>query len=338
MPFKFHAMQNHKIKVAVIGATGYTGAELIRVLAFHSGVELTQLISRSKAGQSLLEVMPELSNRLDLDFSSTINAGADIWFLALPHGASKTFIEAHKALADQVKIIDLSNEFRHINHSKWGGYHFTFGLPELRRQEIQNANHIANPGCFATAIILGLAPLIHHDKIDEQTSIHINATTGSTGAGASLSETSHFSYRLNNLSWYKAFTHQHLAEIGEQLTQKAEATPKLFFLPQRGAFARGIFATSYCEFEGSLEEAYDLYEAFYKDAAFTQVVKAPISLKQVVGTNNCQIHLHKHNDTLLITSAIDNLLKGAAGQAVQNMNLMFGFDESEGLLFKSIGY
>ena len=338
MLFKFHTMQNHKIKAAVIGATGYTGAELIRILAYHDEVELTQLISRSKAGQSVSEVMPELSNRIDLNFSGTISAGADVWFLALPHGASKSFLQEHKALADQVKIIDLSNEFRPINQSKWEDYHFTFGLPELRRQEIQKANHIANPGCFATAITLGLVPLYHHHKIDEQASVHINATTGSTGAGVSLSETSHFSYRSNNLSWYKAFTHQHLAEIGEQLIQKAEGAPKLFFLPQRGAFARGIFATAYCEFEGSLDEAYGLYSAFYKDAAFTQVVKAPVSLKQVVGTNNCQIHLHKHNDTLLITSAIDNLLKGAAGQAVQNMNLMYNFDESEGLLFKSIGY
>ncbi len=327
-----------KIKVAVVGATGYTGAELVRLLVNHPKAELTQVISRSKAGQRVDQVLNDLAGQIDLEFSSTVTEGADLWFLALPHGTSRTFLEEHKALTSTVRIIDLSNEFRHKDRSQWHNRSFVFGMPELQKNAIETADAIANPGCFATAITLGLAPLYHNDHLDFSTPVHINATTGSTGAGASLSETAHFSYRSNNLSWYKAFTHQHLTEIGEQLTKQADTLPKLFFLPHRGDFARGIFATAYLEYPDSLEQAYASYQHFYENALFTQVVHNPIALKQVVGTNYCHIQLHKHENTLLITSAIDNLLKGAAGQAIENMNLMYGLDQRLGLQLKSIVY
>ena len=322
-------MQNHKIKAAVIGATGYTGAELIRILAYHNEVELTQLISRSKAGQSVAEVMPELSNGIDLNFSGTISAGADVWFLALPHGASKSFLQEHKALADQVKIIDLSNEFRPINQSKWEDYHFTFGLPELRSQEIQKANHIANPGCFATAIQLGVLPLISANSNSKE--IHTHAITGSTGAGLKLTETSHFSWRNNNVSWYKPFTHQHLNEVYKTIEKKYNIN----FIPIRGNFSRGIFCTSYIKTELDIDSIYKIYFDFYNDHPFTVVSNEEIHLKQVINTNKCLIHLKKIEGKLLITSIIDNLIKGASGQAIQNMNLMFGFDETTGLKLKS---
>jgi N-acetyl-gamma-glutamyl-phosphate reductase len=327
-----------KIKVAVIGATGYTGAELVRLLVNHPKAELAQVISRSKAGKRVDQVLDDLAGQIDLEFSSAVTEGADLWFLALPHGASRVFLEEYKEFTSTVRIIDLSNEFRHKNRSQWHNRSFVFGMPELQKSAIETADAIANPGCFATAITLALAPLYHYGKIDFSNAVHINATTGSTGAGASLSETAHFSYRSNNLSWYKAFTHQHLTEIGEQLTQQPDTLPKLYFLPHRGDFTRGIFATAYLEYTDSLEQVYDSYQRYYETAPFTQVVHNSISLKQVVGTNFCHIHLHKHENTLLITSAIDNLLKGAAGQAIENMNLMYGLDQRLGLQLKSIAY
>lgn len=327
-----------KIKVAVIGATGYTGAELVRLLVNHPKAELTQVISRSKAGKRVDQVLDDLAGQINLEFSSAVTEGADLWFLALPHGVSRGFLEEHKDLASSVRIIDLSNEFRHKNRSQWHNRSFVFGMPELQKSAIETADAIANPGCFATAITLALAPLYHNGMLDVSTAVHINATTGSTGAGASLSETAHFSYRSNNLSWYKAFTHQHLTEIGEQLTQQADTLPKLYFLPHRGDFTRGIFATAYLEFTDPLEQVYESYQRFYEKSPFTRVVHNPISLKQVVGTNFCHIQLHKHESTLLITSAIDNLLKGAAGQAIENMNLMYGLDQRLGLHLKSIAY
>ena len=205
--------------------------------------------------------------------------------------------------------------------------------PRPRKSEIQKAKNIANPGCFATAIQLALLPLAKAELLGN--AVHINAVTGSTGAGVSPSATSHFSWRNNNVSWYKPFTHQHLGEINETLETLQDNTGELFFLPNRGNFTRGILASTYTQFSGTEEEAIALYREFYADAEFTQIAENAINLKQVVNTNQCHIHLHKHNDTLLITSAIDNLLKGASGQAVQNMNLMFGFDEREGINLKA---
>ncbi|RUA15050.1 MAG: N-acetyl-gamma-glutamyl-phosphate reductase, partial [Flavobacteriia bacterium] len=229
--------------------------------------------------------------------------------------------------------IDLSNDFRLQADADFNGRHFVYGLPELNKDSIRKADAIANPGCFATAIQLALLPLAKAGLLNHE--IHVNAVTGSTGAGVGLSATSHFSWRNNNVSWYKPFTHQHLGEIGESLDSFGTTVGKLMFLPNRGNFTRGILATGYTQFEGSLEDAKKLYAAFYKDAVFTHMSEEEINLKQVVNTNQCHIHLHKHEDLLLVTSAIDNLLKGASGQAVQNMNLMFGFPETEGLLLKA---
>jgi len=255
--------------------------------------------------------------------------------LCLPHGESADFLSKHRSKIGHARIIDLSNSFRHMNSSFHDGRNFVFGLPELNAAAIKKAENIANPGCFATAITLALAPLYHGGHVGESSEVHVNATTGSTGAGTALSPTSHFTYRVNNLSWYKPFVHQHLAEIAEQLTGKPNAQPKLYFLPQRGAFTRGIFATAYTHFNGTLAEAQALYANFYKDAVFTHLSPDPLQLKSVVGTNNCQIHLHQHEDMLLLTAVIDNLIKGASGQAVENMNLMFGFEQSTALELKA---
>ncbi len=209
-----------------------------------------------------------------------------------------------------------------------------YGLPEFQKEAIKKAKNIANPGCFATAIQLALLPLVKRNLLNS--SVHINATTGATGAGVSPSETTHFSWRDNNFSVYKAFTHQHLGEIQETLTcLQSNFNKELFFIPNRGNFSRGIFASIYLNFDNTIEEVFEMYEDFYKNEPFTFISKSPIHLKQVVNTNNCIIHLQKHNNTLLITSVIDNLLKGASGQAVQNMNLMFGFEETEGLHLKA---
>ena len=214
------------------------------------------------------------------------------------------------------------------------GKHFVYGLPELYSDRIKTSNYIANPGCFATAIQLALLPLAKHELL--QNDVHINATTGATGAGTSLSATTHFTWRDNNFSYYKPFTHQHLGEIGESLKSlQSDFSQELFFMPNRGNFSRGIFATVYTKFKGSLEEAKTLFNSYYEHAAFTHVSDQPIHLKQVVNTNKCLIHLHKHNDTLLISSAIDNLLKGASGQAIHNLNLMFGLKETTGLQLKA---
>lgn len=323
------------IKVAIIGASGYTGAELLRLLVRHPEVQLECAYSRTNSGRMVSAVHPDLLGQTDLVFSEALPQGADVWFLCLPHGESADFLSKHSSTIGHARIIDLSNSFRHMNSATHDGRSFVFGLPELNAAAIKKAENIANPGCFATAITLALAPLYHGGHLNESNEVHVNATTGSTGAGTALSPTSHFSYRVNNLSWYKPFVHQHLAEIAEQLTRKPKAQPKLYFLPQRGAFTRGIFATAYTHFNGTLAEAKALYADFYKGAVFTHLSPDPLQLKSVVGTNNCQIHLHQHEDMLLLTAAIDNLIKGASGQAVENMNLMFGFEQSTALQLKA---
>jgi N-acetyl-gamma-glutamyl-phosphate reductase len=320
------------IKAGIIGGSGYTGGELIRILLNHPNATIDFVFSTTRAGKKITTAHPDLLGVTDLVFTGEINKDVDVVFLCLGHGNSTSFLKENEFSKD-TKIIDLSNDFRLEADAIIDGKAFVYGLPELKKEEIKKAKYIANPGCFATAIQLALLPLAKAHKLDRP--VHVNAVTGSTGAGVSLSATSHFSWRNNNVSWYKPFTHQHLGEINESLHSLQENTGEIFFLPNRGNFTRGILATAYTEFDGSLEEAYELYKDFYKDATFTQVTEEDINLKQVVNTNQCHIHLHKHNNTLLITSAIDNLLKGASGQAVQNMNLAFGFKETEGLQLKA---
>ncbi|WP_422349187.1 N-acetyl-gamma-glutamyl-phosphate reductase [Flagellimonas sp.] len=320
------------IKAGIIGGSGYTGGELIRLLLNHPQTEIDFVFSTTRAGKPVSSAHQDLLGQTDLHFSGAINPEVDVVFLCLGHGNSTKFLEEN-AFADHTKIIDLSNDFRLQADASWNGKTFVYGLPELNKSGIQSAEAIANPGCFATAIQLGLLPLAKAGLLNND--IHINAVTGSTGAGVGLSATSHFSWRNNNVSWYKPFTHQHLGEIGESLESFGNEVGKLYFLPNRGNFTRGILATAYTPFDGRLEEAQQLFKDFYTDAVYTHISEEPIHLKQVVNTNQCHIHLHKHEDVLLVTSAIDNLLKGASGQAVQNMNLMFGLEEQMGLQLKA---
>ncbi|PIB26887.1 N-acetyl-gamma-glutamyl-phosphate reductase [Maribacter sp. 4G9] len=320
------------IKAGIIGGSGYTGGELIRILLNHPAVEIDFVYSTTRAGKGLSTAHPDLLGLTELQFTGDVNLQVDVVFLCLGHGNSSKFLIDH-AFSEKTIIIDLSNDFRLQADANFQGKQFVYGLPELNASDIEYAQYIANPGCFATAIQLALLPLAKAGRLSEH--IHVNAVTGSTGAGISPSDTSHFSWRNNNVSWYKPFTHQHLGEINESLRSLQNPLGELFFLPNRGNFTRGIFATAYTHFNGSLEDAKELFNDYYTDAAFTHVSKDPISLKQVVNTNHCHIHLHKHNDTLLITSAIDNLLKGASGQAVQNMNLILGLEENLGLNLKA---
>ncbi|WP_420402193.1 N-acetyl-gamma-glutamyl-phosphate reductase [Flagellimonas sp.] len=320
------------IKAGIIGGSGYTGGELIRLLLNHPQTEIDFVFSTTRAGKPVSSAHQDLLGQTDLNFSGEINPEVDVVFLCLGHGNSTKFLEEN-TFADHTKIIDLSNDFRLQADASWNAKTFVYGLPELNKFSIQNATAIANPGCFATAIQLGLLPLAKAGLLHKD--VHINAVTGSTGAGVGLSATSHFSWRNNNVSWYKPFTHQHLGEIGESLESFGNGVGKLYFLPNRGNFTRGILATAYTPFDGSLEEAQQLFKDFYANAVYTHVSDDPIHLKQVVNTNQCHIHLHKHEDVLLVTSAIDNLLKGASGQAVQNMNLMFGLEEPMGLQLKA---
>ena len=320
------------IKVGIIGGSGYTGGELIRILLHHPEAEIDFVYSTTRAGKKITTAHADLLGTTDMEFTGTINPNVAVVFLCLGHGNSSKFLQENEFSKD-TKIIDLSNDFRLQADAVFEGRKFVYGLPELYKEEMKKADYIANPGCFATAIQLGLLPLAKANKLGQ--AVHINAVTGSTGAGVSPSATSHFSWRNNNVSWYKPFTHQHLGEINESLKSLQANSGELFFLPNRGNFTRGILATAYTEYDGTLEEAIDLYKDFYADAQFTQVAEEPIHLKQIVNTNQCHIHLHKHENTLLITSAIDNLLKGASGQAVQNMNLIFGFEEGTGLNLKA---
>lgn len=320
------------IKTGIIGGSGYTGGELIRLLLAHPQTEIDFVFSTTRAGKKLSSAHPDLVGITDMHFSGEVNTNVDLLFLCLGHGNSSEFLRSHD-FADHTRIIDLSNDFRLAKDASFEGMQFVYGLPELNLNSIRESKYIANPGCFATAIQLALLPLAKQGGLNKD--VHVNAVTGSTGAGVSPSATTHFSWRNNNASWYKPFTHQHLGEINESLNSFDQPLGEVFFLPMRGNFSRGILATAYTHYEGTLEEAGQLYSDFYKDAAFTHLAEDPIFLKQVVNTNQCHLHLHKHGNTLLVTSAIDNLLKGASGQAVQNMNLIFGFPEKEGLELKA---
>ena len=323
------------IKAGIIGGSGYTGGELIRLLIQHPAVEIDFVYSTTRAGTPVSTAHPDLIGSTALHFSDTINPEVGVVFLCLGHGNSTQFLNEN-SFSNETLIIDLSNDFRLHEQSVHKNRKFVYGLPELNKEAIENSTAIANPGCFATAIQLALLPLAKANML--RNDVHINAVTGSTGAGIRPSDTTHFSWRNNNVSWYKPFTHQHLGEIGESLNSFGNTLGKLHFLPNRGNFSRGILATAYTQFKGSNKEAYELYSEFYNQAAFTHLAQDPIHLKQVINTNNCHIHLHKHEDVLLATSAIDNLLKGASGQAVQNMNLMFGFEEDLGLQLKGSAF
>ncbi|MCL5247169.1 N-acetyl-gamma-glutamyl-phosphate reductase [Cellulophaga sp. 20_2_10] len=323
------------INIGIIGGSGYTGGELIRLLLNHSEANIDFVYSTTRAGKKIASAHQDLLGQTNLEFTGNVNLDVDLVFLCLGHGNSTSFL-LENSFSNNTKIIDLSNDFRLHNDAILNGKEFIYGLPETNIEKIKSASFIANPGCFATAIQLALLPLAKANILHND--VHINAVTGSTGAGVKPGDSTHFSMRNNNVSWYKPFTHQHLGEIGENLHSYKNEIGELLFLPQRGNFTRGIFATAYTKYKGSLEDAYELYTSFYADAKFTHISDTEIHLKQVVNTNQCHLHLHLHNGNLLITSVIDNLLKGASGQAVQNMNLMYGFNEDEGLNLKASAF
>ncbi|ODT54857.1 MAG: N-acetyl-gamma-glutamyl-phosphate reductase [Paludibacter sp. 47-17] len=323
----------NKIKVGVIGGAGYTAGELLRILIHHPQVDIIFINSSSNAGNPIDEVHSGLTGETDLVFTDALPLDkVDVLFLCSAHGDSKKFMDANE-LPASVKIVDLSTDYREARPD----HDFVYGLPELNRDAIRKARRIANPGCFATAIQLALLPLAANGLLTDE--VHVNAITGSTGAGVKPGPTSHFSWRNNNISIYKAFEHQHLQEIGQSLRQLQPGMNKAInFIPVRGNFTRGIYVTAYTRFDGTLDEALALYTSYYNDAAFTFIVRKNPDLKQVVNTNKGILYLEKHGDKLLVISMIDNLLKGASGQAVQNMNLMMGIDEKTGLNLKSAGF
>jgi N-acetyl-gamma-glutamyl-phosphate reductase, common form len=322
-----------KIRTGIIGGAGYTAGELIRLLIHHPNVEITFVHSSSNAGNKLTDVHSGLVGETDIVFSSGYDLDAvDALFLCSAHGDSKKFIDTNP-IPETLKIIDLSTDFRHKNSAEG----FVYGLPELNKKEIAETNKIANPGCFATAIQLALLPLAKSNLLKSE--VHVNAITGSTGAGVKPGNTTHFSWRDNNISVYKAFNHQHLKEIRESLEQLQKGFgQEINFIPVRGNFSRGIFASIYTESDLELNEAIALYNDFYKEAVFTFISDKNIDMKQVINTNKCILHIEKHGNKLFIISVIDNLLKGASGQALQNFNLMFGLEENTGLNLKPTGF
>lgn len=324
------------ISIGIIGGSGYTAGELIRILMFHPNAKLDFVYSTTNAGKSLSIAHQDLMGDIEMNFTDAVNPDVDVVFLCLGHGKSISFLE-NNHFSETTKIIDLGNDFRLTKDKDFNGKSFVYGLPELNKTDIKSAHYIANPGCFATAIQLALLPLAADGLLKED--VHINATTGSTGAGVGLSATSHFSWRNNNFSHYKVFEHQHLGEINQSINQlQPSFSDEIIFVPNRGDFPRGIFATLYTTVEESLEEIVAKYEAFYANQPFVTVTTTNINMKQVVQTNKCIISLLKKGNRLLITSTIDNLLKGASGQAVQNMNLMFGLEETTGLHLKPSGF
>lgn len=321
------------IKAGITGGTGYTAGELIRLLLNHPQITIDFIYSTSKAGSKVTSVHRDLFGDTELAFSDSVNPDVDVLFLCMGHGNSRDFLSKHSVSSD-TKIIDLSRDFRLEGSTTSGEGAFVYGLPELQKSKIVLAQNIANPGCFATAIELALLPLAKEGALQDE--VHIHGITGSTGAGSSLSDTSHFSWRSENVSVYKALTHQHIGEIKQSINKLQEGfDDDLNFIPVRGNFTRGIFISAYTNTDLSLDEAMILYKDYYKGSPFTHLSDKPLYLKQVVNTNKCLVHLQKEGDKLLVTSIIDNLLKGASGQAVQNMNLMFALEEDTGLHLKS---
>ncbi len=317
------------IKAGIIGGAGYTGGEMIRLLIRHPAVDIRFIHSKSNAGKPVYSAHEDLLGESEHVFAAEWHTDVDVLFLCVGHGEAKKFVDTAGDRLNTVKIVDLSQDFR-VNVAPW-----VYGLPELNREGIRGANYIANPGCFATAIQLGLLPLAKAGLLSD---VYSTGITGSTGAGQSLSPTSHFSWRANNVQAYKTLTHQHLHEIGQTLGQLQGSKPSLHFVPWRGDFTRGIFVSSQMHCTKSPDEVRDLFEEYYRDHPFTHVSRTPISLKQVVNTNKCLIQLEQTGDQLVVHSALDNLLKGASGQAVQNMNLLFGLEETAGLQLKSLAF
>lgn len=317
------------MKIGILGGAGYTGGELIRLLLNHPQAEIVFVNSESNAGNPVTDVHEGLYGDTDLRFTDAMPfSEIDVVFFCFGHGKSRQFLAEHQ-IPDSVRIIDMAQDFRLAAE----GNDFVYGLPEINRGRIASAAHVANPGCFATCIQLGLLPaakmgLLIHD-------VSVNAITGSTGAGQKPGATTHFSWRVDNLSIYKPFTHQHVPEIKQSLAQvQGTLDAEIDFIPYRGNFSRGIFATEVVRTEAPVEDIVEAYKAFYQDEPFTHYVDRPLDMKQVVNTNKCLVHCEKYGDKLLITSCIDNLLKGAVGQAVQNMNIMFGEEEAMGLRLK----
>ena len=325
------------VKVGILGAAGYTGGELIRLLLNHPEAEIVFANSGSNAGNKVADVHGGLLGETDLEFTDAMPFDeVDVVFFCFGHGKSEEFLKEHSIPA-HVKIIDLAQDFRIAAPT----HDYVYGLPEIHKDEIQKCQHLANPGCFATCIQLGLLPLAKAGLLKHDVSV--NAITGSTGAGQKPTGTTHFSWRNNNMSVYKVFTHQHLHEIRQSLTElQGELDASIDFIPYRGDFPRGIFCTEVVKFDGEEgtpsnptgEQLAQMYKDFYADAAFTHYVDKAVDMKQVVNTNKCLVHVDKFGNKAVITSTIDNLLKGAVGQAVQNMNLMFGIDEKAGLNLK----
>lgn len=319
-----------KFKVGIAGGAGYTGGELLRILLHHPQVEIAYVHSKSQAGKPLYATHSDLIGETDLHFTGNFDTEADVVFLCMGHGESAKFLQT-QSFSASTRIIDLSQDFRNESNG------FVYGLPELNRERIKTATKIANPGCFATSIQLALLPLAAAGLLQHE--VHVSAITGSTGAGQSLSDTTHFSWRNNNVSVYKAFSHQHLKEIRQSLTQlQGDFAKKIHFIPYRGNFTRGIMANSYTTSDLSIAEAQTLYSGYYQTHPFVHVSPSDVDVKQVVNTNKCILHLEKYEDQLLITSVIDNLVKGASGQAIQNMNLLFGLEETAGLGIKAVAF
>ena len=326
------------IKIGILGAAGYTGGELIRVLLNHPEAEIVFSNSESNAGNLVSDVHEGLLGETEQRFTAEMPFDkVDVVFFCFGHGKSEQFLKEH-SIPENVKIIDLAQDFRVKNEElKMKNYDFVYGLPEINKESIQKAQHVANPGCFATCIQIALLPAAHLNLLKED--VAVNAITGSTGAGQKPTATTHFSWRSNNLSIYKPFQHQHIAEIRQSLKQvQGYLDADIDFIPYRGDFARGIFCTAVIRTKAPIEDIIEAYKEFYQDAAFTHYTDKSIDLKQVVNTNKALVHCEKYGNKLLVTSAIDNLLKGAVGQAVQNMNLMFGIDETAGLKLKASAF
>ena len=323
-----------KIKIGIIGGAGYTAGELIRLLIHHPNANIVFVNSKSNTGMHLHELHNDLIGDTDLIFTDKIVPDVDVIFLCVGYTEARKFLQENE-ISSTTKVIDLSHDFRLEPHNNIGERKFVYGLPELNKEEIKVANNIANPGCFATCIQLGLLPLAKQQLLS---TIHTTGITGSTGAGQSMQATSHFSWRVNNIQAYKTLAHQHLDEIKQSLQQLQGNETTLHFVPWRGDFARGIFVTSYCECNLTLEAANELFKNFYATHPFVYVSDVMIDLKQVVNTNKAVIYIEKIGNQLVIHSAIDNLLKGASGQALQNMNVMFGLEEGSGLRLKAVKF
>ncbi|MCW9708890.1 N-acetyl-gamma-glutamyl-phosphate reductase [Fodinibius salsisoli] len=320
------------IKAGIVGGTGYAAGELLRILLNHPETEIQFIFSTSKAGEPVASVHRDLLGETDLHFSHELDSDIDVLFLCMGHGNSVEFLDSHP-VDDSTRIIDLSRDFRLAPDQTYNDRRFTYGLPELQKEAVKNADNVANPGCFATAIQLALYPLANSSNLNED--VHIHGITGSTGAGSSMRETTHFSWRDSNVSIYKPLRHQHIGEVRQKIEQlDPNFDRELNFIPVRGDFTRGIFISAYTQSDLSAEQARELFKDYYQDSPFVHLSDEPIHLKQAVNTNKDLLHVAKEDGKLLITSIIDNLLKGASGQAVQNMNLMFDLDESAGLYLK----